>query len=709
MSKYPPIDRSRFPSGPGSVWISEPASPNESGIRRAAHQKDELISEPAPGVNTVSEFLDYIARVHGEKPCMGWREVVDVIEEKKEVTKTIDGKVVKETKKWDYFKLGGYQYVSYTEVRERAHNIAKALLELGVEKGDTWNIYATTSPTWQWMQYACSIISVTVATAYDTLGEAGLTHSLNETECIGLFTNAELLPIVAAVLPRTPSIRYIVYDGKAPQAVLDNVYASANSCNQGTRIFTIDELLAFGKGKPEIPPDRKPKSTYTACIMYTAGTTGNPKGVVLRHSTVCASVAGALSLLGSLMSSEEDSFLAFLPSAHILEYIVEMVLQFAGVRIGYGRIKTLTDMSVRECLGDLREFKPTIMIGVPAIWETIRKGIITKVNRMGSWKKSMFGIGMSVKRAKVPILAKIMDNVVFAAVRDQTGGRLRYVLSGGAAISVETQEFLSLALVKVLQGYGLTETCGTVCVLPPEFLSFGPAGLPVPSVEIKLLDVPDAGYKAQGNPPQGEILVRGHSVTTGYYNRPDLNNDPEIFTEDGWFRTGDVGQFNEDGTVSIIDRVKNLVKLQGGEYIALERLDTIYRTSSLVANGCVYATSESKQPIMIAFPHEQHLRNAIKIATYAGNLALPPADVEFHRLCKNKAVRELVLKDLVAVAKRNRLRSIEVVQAVVLGPDEWTTGSGLVTAAQKVQRKNVEKAFKDQIMAAYKAIENQTS
>jgi long-chain acyl-CoA synthetase len=234
------------------------------------------------------------------------------------------------------------------------------------------------------MQYACSTISVTVATAYDTLGEAGLTHSLNETECIGLFTNADLLPVVAAVLPKTPSIRYVVYDGKPPKSVLDRFHASAAACNGGIRIFTIDELLAFGKGKPEIPADRKPRANYTACIMYTAGTTGNPKGVVLLHSTVCASIAGAMSLLGPLFSSKEDSFLAFLPSAHILEYVVEMIIQLSGVRIGYGRIKTLTDMSVRGCLGDLREFKPSLMIGVPAIWEAIRKGIITKASSLRS-------------------------------------------------------------------------------------------------------------------------------------------------------------------------------------------------------------------------------------------------------------------------------------------------------------------------------------
>jgi long-chain acyl-CoA synthetase len=230
------------------------------------------------------------------------------------------------------------------------------------------------------MQHACSAISVTIATAYDTLGEAGLTHSLNEPECVGVFTNADLLPVVAAVLPNTPTIRYIVYDGKPSPAILEKLNKSAASCGGRVKIYTMDELLLLGRGKPEIPAERKPKSSDTACIMYTSGTTGNPKGVVIPHSMICGSIAGALSLLGHLFAPDEDTFLAFLPSAHILEYIVEMIMQFIGCKIGYGRIKTLTDLSVRECLGDLREFKPSIMIGVPAIWETIRKGIITKVS-----------------------------------------------------------------------------------------------------------------------------------------------------------------------------------------------------------------------------------------------------------------------------------------------------------------------------------------
>ena len=238
------------------------------------------------------------------------------------------------------------------------------------------------------MQHACSSIGVPIATAYDTLGESGLTHSLNEPSCVGVFTNAELLPVLANVLANTPTVRVVIYDGTPTPAVLQKLKGVIESQRSGeVQLLTLDEVRELGKGKPDIPADRRPKSEDTCCIMYTSGSTGNPKGVIIPHSMICASLGGIVAMLGHVFLAGQDTFLAFLPCAHILEYIVEVLMQFIGCTIGYGRIKTLTDTSVRGCLGDLREFRPTIMIGVPAIWETIRKGIITKVSQSGDSRR----------------------------------------------------------------------------------------------------------------------------------------------------------------------------------------------------------------------------------------------------------------------------------------------------------------------------------
>lgn len=185
--------------------------------------------------------------------------------------------------------------------------------------------------------------------------------------------------------------------------------------------------------------------------MYTSGSTGPPKGVCITHANLIASVGAVYTLIGHHFTVD-DTYLAYLPLAHILEYMVELCLFFVGMPTGYGRVKTLTDSSVRNCQGDLCAFRPTLMVGVPAVWETIRKGIVGKINSSGTIKKSVFNGAMAVKKANVPGLSQIADSAVLSNVRAATGGRLRLALSGGAALSRETQEFLTVALVTMLQG-----------------------------------------------------------------------------------------------------------------------------------------------------------------------------------------------------------------------------------------------------------------
>ncbi|CCM04102.1 uncharacterized protein FIBRA_06262 [Fibroporia radiculosa] len=677
----------------GSTEVGPKDVKGETRIRRNTVTKDEIVTQPWEGIDTVYDILLYAARTHGAKDAYGSREIIRTHEEAKEIKKVVGGKEVTETKTWKFFELSDYKYMSFIQVKEAAFEVAGGLLELGITKDDVVNVYAATSANWQLMSYGCSIISTPTATAYETLGESGLQHALNEPECVAIFTNADLLKVVANVTANVPSLRLVIYDGEASPSVIEKI----SSVREGIKVLTLDQLRELGRGVPEERvTSRTPVPSDVACIMYTSGTTGPPKGAVITHANAIASLGGVYRYLGHHLR-QEDAFLAYLPLSHVLEWIVELCLFFIGMRFGYARVRTLMDNSVRHCLGDIRAFRPTIMIGVPQVWEMIRKGIEGKVSASGSFRKSMFNGAVSIKRAGVPGLSELADSVVLNQVRSATGGRLRLALTGGAALSNETQEFLSLALVQVLPGYGMTETCGMSAVFPPEFSGLGSVGLPVPSMEIKLVDVPEANYFASNNPQQGEIWVRGASLIKGYYKRDDLNNDPNIFTQDGWFRTGDVGQWNPDGTLRIIDRIKNLVKLQGGEYIALERLESIYKSCNLVSNICVHAHADAKQPIAIIIPHEQQLQFALETKSVG-----PPPHSSMQDLCQDTRVQELVLKECLAVGKKNGFKSIELLQAVVLTADEWTPESGLVTAAQKVQRRKVAERYASEIKSAYK-------
>lgn len=292
-----------------------------------------------------------------------------------------------------------------------------------------------------------------MATAYATLGEAGLTHSLNEPDCAAMFTNADLLKTVVAVLPNTPTVKHVLYDGKPSPKVLEEL----KTARPDITVITLDELLQKGEGieksgeMEEELKTRRPTPETLACIMYTSGSVGAPKGVLITHSMLVASLGSVYVLLGHHLTGQ-DTYMAYLPLAHVMEYIVELSMLFAGVTVGFGTVKTLTDASVRNCKGDMVELKPSIMVGVPAVWEMIRKGVLAKINAGGTVKKAAFNGSMKMKKGNVPVLGSLLDSLVLSQVRAATGGKLRVGLCGGAAISKDTQEFMNVAIFNLLSG-----------------------------------------------------------------------------------------------------------------------------------------------------------------------------------------------------------------------------------------------------------------
>ena len=373
-----------------------------------------------------------------------------------------------------------------------------------------------------------------------------------------------------------------------------------------------------------------------------------------------ALVTGLLTCVDECVSDQEV-ILAYLPLAHILEMALENLVFFIGGTLGYGNPRTLADASVKNCAGDMRELKPTVMVGVPQIWETVRKGVMAKLGQSSAVLKNLFWGAYSYKsfmsRNKLPF-ASVFDGIVFSKVREMTGGRLRFTMNGASGIAASTKQFISIVLAPMMAGYGLTETCACGSLGCP--LEFTPDAIgPLPaSIEAKLVALPELGYSTEAKVPQGEILLKGLPIMTKYFNNPE--ETAKALTEDGWFKTGDIGEFDENGHLKVIDRVKNLVKMAGGEYIALEKLESVYRGAQTVANVMIYADSEHSRPIAVIQPNEKVVVEKAK--------ALGDHEQTYH---DNAKVKDVVLKDLQGAARRAQLVGMETVGGVVITDEEW--------------------------------------
>ncbi|KAJ3196591.1 long-chain fatty acid-CoA ligase [Irineochytrium annulatum] len=666
------------------------AVPGRGEPRRSVRSPDKIVDRPAPDISTIYDILAKVSKITPNKKIYGQRSVVRTVEEEKEVVKTVAGVEKKEIKKWKFFELSAYSWYTYADVVEMTNNIGSGLRHIGLNPGDKVTLFASTSRDWMITALSCFTQSLTITTAYDTLGEEGLSFSLNEGEVTTLFTNGDLLPMVAKIAPLVKTLKNVIYNNEGNATALNTLKTNFPHL----RVVSLDELKKIGK---ENPRDHvKPKPDDIACIMYTSGSTGNPKGVMLAHSNIVAAIGGARLVILDQLTAEEY-YLAYLPLAHVLEFTVELICLHEGVGIGYGSVRTLTDASVRNCKGDIRELRPTLMAGVPAVWEGIRKGVMTKLRDASPIQRRIFDFAFELKWALVQagLPTFFLDRIVFDKIKEQTGGRLKFALSGGAPIPRSTQKFLSVCVCPLVNGYGMTESVAILAIQNiDQFARLGVVGPPVPSGEVMLVDVPDTSYSSKNRPrPQGEVWIRGPTVMKGYYKQPEVTK--ETLSEDGWLMTGDIGEWQPDGNLAIIDRKKNLVKLSNGEYIALEKLESVYKTSSLVQNIMMYGDSEQSFCVALVVPMEKELIHQLE----ASGAKLPSK--ELADLAKDPKANQLVLASLKEVAKTVGLKPAEIVGAVHIVGEEWTPQNNMLTAAMKLNRKLIINASKDYLNEMY--------
>ncbi|EPY19966.1 long-chain acyl-CoA synthetase [Strigomonas culicis] len=425
---------------------------------------------------------------------------------------------------------------------------------------------------------------------------------------------------------------------------------------------------------------------FEGLIMYTSGTTGNPKGVVHSLGSVTQGARGLNDRLTELLGvTEGETYVAFLPAAHIFEFVCEVIMLMRGTLLCYGSPRTLMDVFARPC-GDLSQFKPFFLIGVPRIFETIKKTAEGRMPPLGSLKRQIFERAYESRLAalRAGMDTPFWNNKVFALPRSLLGPNIRGVCSGGAPLADKTQEWVNVVLgTPIAQGYGMTETvCNTTVQRTGELDCV--AGQLLRGVEVRLLDTDS--YKHTDHPnPRGELLVRGKFMFKGYYKQAQMTAD--CMLPDGWLRTGDVAEIErQTGQVRIIGRVKALAKNVLGEYIAMENLEAIYNQHPLsTPNGvCVLVDVQKNYICALVTTTEA---NAMKFAQ-ENHL-----EGEYPAILDTAAFRKAASHSFAALGRKDGLQSFEIVKHVRVVADEWTPENGLVTASLKVRRSEIDKHY----------------
>ncbi len=568
--------------------------------------------------------------------------------------------------------------LSSKEVFERIRDLSLGFRLLGVSRGDRVAIIAESRPEWLLCDLAVLTAGAATVPIYPTLSAAQAKYILHDSGArlaiVSTKLQLEKLQEVRHLLPSLEAVVLMDAPGGAPPPGSPSVLSLEEVERRGHGRMTGE----WGAARGFRDDARGIGRDDLATIIYTSGTTGEPKGVMLTHGNLVSNMRGAADALDI---SQDDVALSFLPLSHAFERMVAYVYLFCGVTIIFAE-------SFDTVARDMGRVRPTVLTGVPRVYEKLHARITEAAAASGGAKATLFrwALTAGLARAKAVLRGKsagpltsmasaIGDRVVFSAIRARLGGRLRFVASGSAPLSANVMEFFYAIGIPIIEGYGLTETAPILTFNPVNALRVGTVGRPIPGVELRIAD-------------DGEILARGPNIMTGYFNKPEAT---AAALEHGWFHTGDIGQIDAGGYLTITDRKKDLLVTSGGKKIAPQPIEGVLKRSPLVAEAVLLGDRRKYAAVLIV-PEFKALERRLK------DLGRPPGTRE--ELLAREDV--IALYQEIVDALNRELSQYERIKRIALLPREFTVESGELTPTLKVKRKVVEEKWREQIEALYR-------
>ena len=566
----------------------------------------------------------------------------------------------------------GWQSISAAEMLRRVAGLAKALSMLGVKPGDRVALLAPNCPEWHIADFAIQGIGAVNVPLYFNESPDRIIYILNDSGAkIAIVAGEVQIQRLIACRDRAAAIEHVIAVG-APTELGGDIL------RYETLIATAadDEIAQYRRSASDVASDQ------LATIIYTSGTTGEPKGVMLTHSNL---TSNAIDALQKHTLTPDDIGLSFLPLSHVYERTMDYGFIFRGVCVAYVE-------QIEKVSQALLEVHPTIVACVPRFFEKVYGEILTKGRETHGLKRRIFNWALQVAQKATPWRAyhrpvslwtkiqwHIANKLVYSKIRAGIGARVRVFCSGGAPLAVELAEFFASIDVTILQGYGLTETSPIVSANLEDENKIGTVGRPVEHVEVKIAD-------------DGEILVRGLCVMQGYYRKPDQTR--EVFTPDGWFKTGDIGHLDSEGYLVVTDRKKELLKTAAGKMVAPQPIENRLKSSSYIANAIVIGDRHKFISALIV-PNFAALESA---AREDGQTVGAPAQAIF-----DPWVRQMIGNEIDRLVEN--FAQYERPKRFALIAEDFTTASGELTYTLKLKRRVIEQRYRDVIEGLYADLE----